>query len=81
MGPKQCMQNTCPSGRAAGTLLRAGFPCLQYYKNFKGFKNQVDVFRDRLQQLLTSLPVRPPACRDANCRCLATPEKAHWQWT
>jgi hypothetical protein len=36
--------------------------CLQYYKNFKGFKTQVDGFRGRLQTLLTSLPVRrlPP---------------------
>jgi hypothetical protein len=34
-------------------------PCcsLQYYRNFKGFKDQIDGFRGRLQTLLTSLPV------------------------
>lgn len=31
---------------------------LQYLKNFQGFKQRVDSFKDRLQHLLTSLPVR-----------------------
>lgn len=39
------------------TLSPAPPHCLQYYKNFSAFKEGVEGFRGRLQQLLTALPV------------------------
>lgn len=47
-----------PAPTCSCMLLTLLHPCPQYYKNFAAFKEKVDGFRGRLQQLLTSLPVR-----------------------
>ena len=51
------MHGKRPDGAATQPAIRTPLRCLQYYKNFKSFKTQVDCFRGRLQTLLTSLPV------------------------